>query len=154
VKFPEIELDNEDYSSMIKNPPAVGAVKIHMDPESIDTSSGGFTTHTLQGVAILITPADPFKMELSWWLLLTQVFSSLEDTKTDLNKERLLQETMDKDPNCRSFSWKVQRKAKLEVGATTYIEDTALTASPFLDNVVRGGSTTWGSRVPGLRVFN
>jgi len=43
VKIPEIELNGEDFSSMIKNPLAVGAVRIHMDPESLDTSFGGFT---------------------------------------------------------------------------------------------------------------
>ena len=48
---------------MIKNPPEVGAVRIHMDPESLDTSFGGFTASIFQGVATLITPAGPFKME-------------------------------------------------------------------------------------------
>jgi len=51
---------------------------------------------------------------------------------------------MDKVPNCSSFAWKVLRQAKLAVGATTYLGDTALTAPPFFDNVVRGNSTTWG----------
>jgi len=71
----------------------------------------------------------------------------------DLCKERLLQETMDKDPNCRSFSWKVLRQAKLAVGATTYIGDTALTAPFFFENVIRN-LTTWGSKFPGLRVID
>jgi len=92
---------------MIKNPPAVGTVRLHMDPESLDTSCGGFTASTFQGVATLITPAGLFKMEGARWHLLSKVFSSPEDIKTDLHKERLLQETMDKDPNCRSFAWKV-----------------------------------------------
>jgi len=37
MKLPEIILD-EDFSSMIQNPPEVGAVKIHMDPVNLDTS--------------------------------------------------------------------------------------------------------------------
>jgi hypothetical protein len=54
------------------------------------------------------------------------ILGSPEDIKTriDLHKERVLQETMDKDPSCRSFAWKILRQAKLVVGATTYIEDT------------------------------
>ena len=125
-----------------------------MDPESLDTSFGGFTASTLQGVAALITPAGPFRMEGAYWHLLSQVFSSPEDIRTDLHKERILQETMDKDPNCRSFAWKILRQAKLAVGATTYIGDVALTAPPFFDNVVRENSATWGSKSLGLRVIN
>ena len=109
----------------------MGAVRIHMDPESLDTSFGGFTASTFQEVATLITPACPFRMERALWHLLSQVFSSLEDE--DLYNESLLQETMDKDPNCRSFAWKVLWQAKLAVGATTYIRDTALTAPPFFE---------------------
>jgi len=92
---------------MIKNPPEVRAVRIHMDPESLDTSFRGLTASTFQGVATLITPAGPFKMEGASWHLLSKVFSSPEDIKTDLYREKLLQETMDKDPNCRLFAWKV-----------------------------------------------
>jgi len=121
---------------MIKKPPAVGAVRIHMDPESTDTSFEGFTANTFRGVATLITPAGPFKMEGARWHLLSQVFSSPEDMKTDLYKERLLQETMEKDPSRRSFAWKVFWQAKLAVSAMTYIGDTALTAPPFFENVV------------------
>jgi len=40
------------------------------------------------------------------------------------------------------------------VGATTYIEDTVLTAPPFFDNVVRGDSTKWGSKSLGPGVVN
>ena len=72
MKIPEIELNGEDFSSMIKNPLAVGAVRIHMDPESLDTSFGGFTASTFQGVATLITLAGPFSMEGARWHLLSQ----------------------------------------------------------------------------------
>jgi len=154
LKLPDIELDDEDFLSMIKKNPAVGAVRIHMDPESLDTSFGGFMASTFQEVATLITPAGPFRMVGARWNLLSQVFSSPEDIKTDLYKERLLQETMDKDPNCRSFAWKVLRQAKLAVGATTYIGHTALTAPPFVDKVVTGDLTTWGSKSLGPRVIN
>jgi len=61
---------------------------------------------------------------------------------------------MNKDPNYRSFAWKILRQAKLAVGATTEIGDTALTAPPFVDNVVRGDLTTWGSRSLGPRDIN
>ena len=139
---------------MIKNPSEVGAVKIHMDPESLDTSFGGLTASTFQGVATLITPAGPFKMEGARWHLLSKVFSSPEDIKTDLYRERLLKETMDNDTKCRSFAWKILQQAKLAEGATTYIGDTALTAPPFFDNVVRGSSTIWGFETLGPRVIN
>ena len=139
---------------MIKNPPAVGAVRIHMDPASLDTSFEGLTASTFQEVATLITLAGPFKMDGARWHLLEKVFSSPEDIKTDLYKQRLLQKTMDKDSNCRLFAWKVLRQAKLPVGATTYIGDTALTAPPFFDIVVGGNSTTWGFETLGLRVNN
>jgi len=129
-------------------------VRIHMDPERLDTSFGGLASSTFQGAATLITLAGPFKMEGARWHLLSKVFSSPEDIKTDLYRERLLQETMDKDTNCRLFARKVLRQAKLAVGATTYIGDTALTAPPFFDNVVRGNSTIWGFETIGPRVIN
>jgi len=80
-------------------------------------------------------------MEGTSWHLLSKVFSSPGDIKTDLNRERLHQETMDKDTICRSFAWKILRQAKLAVGATTYVGDTALTVPPFFKDVVRGNST-------------
>jgi hypothetical protein len=154
LEAPRDRTEDEDFLSMIKKHPEVGAVRIHMDPESLDTSFGGLTASTFQGVATLITLAGPFKMEGARWHLLSEVFSSSENIKTDLYRERLLQETMDKDPNCRSFAWKVLRQAKLAVGATTYIGDTALTAPPFFDNIVRGNSTIWGFETLGPRVIN
>ena len=153
LKLPEIVLD-ENFLFMTMSPPEVVTVGIHMDPESLDTSFGGLTASAFQGVATLITLAGPFKMEGARWHLLSNVFSSPEDIKTDLYRERLLQETMDKHTNCRSFAWKVLRQAKLAVGAMTYIGDTALTAPPFFDNVVRGNSTVWGFETLGLRVIN
>jgi len=92
-KLPEIVLD-EDFLSMIQNPPEVGAGRIYMDTESLDTSYGGITASTFQWSATLIGPAGPFEIEGARWHLLSKVFSSLGDIKTDLNRERLLQETM------------------------------------------------------------
>ena len=80
---------------MIKNPQEVGAVRIHIDPESLDTSFGGLTASTFQGVATLINPAGPFKMEGA---LLSKVFSSPEDIKTDLYRERLSKKIWTKIP--------------------------------------------------------
>jgi len=108
MKLPEIVLEDEDFLSMIQNPPEVGAVRIHMDPGNLDTSYGGITTSTFQGVATMITSAGPLEMEGVRWHLLSKVFSSPGDIRTDLNRERLLQETMDKDINCRSLAWQVQ----------------------------------------------
>ena len=125
------EAQDEDFSSMIQNPPEVGEVRIHMDPAYLDISYGGITASTFQGVATLITSDRPLEMEGARWHLLSKVFSSAGDIRTDLNRERLLQETTDKDTNCKSFAWKVLRQAKLAVGATTYVGDTALTAPPF-----------------------
>jgi len=101
LKLPEIQLEDKNILYMIKNPPEVGAVRIHIDPEGLDTSFGGLTASTFYWVATLITLAGPFKMEGARWHLFLNVFSSPEDIKTDLYRERLLQETMDKFPNCR-----------------------------------------------------
>jgi len=93
-------------------------------------------------------------MEGARWHLLKQVFSSPENMKADLSRERSQQEEMDKGPDCRSFAWKILRLAKWAVGADTYIGDTALTAPPFFDNASRGDSILWGARIEGPRVIN
>jgi len=99
---------------MIKNPLKVGALRIYMDPKSRlkDTLFGGITADTFQEVATLITPKGPFKMEGARWHLLSQVFSSSEDMGIDLDREKLLQENMYKDPKCRLFSWKVPLRVR------------------------------------------
>jgi len=131
LKLPMTKLINKEYESMITKPLMVGVATIYMDPESKKTSFGGMTTDTFQGVATLITPKGPFKIDRARWHLLCQVLS-FSDMKIDLNRERLIQETMDKDPKCRSFAWKVLRQAKLAVGATSYIGDAALATPPGL----------------------
>jgi len=45
-------------------------------------------------------------MEGARWQLLFQVFSPSGGMGTDMDRERLLQEIMDKDAKCRLFSWK------------------------------------------------
>ena len=84
----------------------MGAVRIYMDPSSRDTSFRGITADTCQGMATLIAPKGPFQMEGARWQLLFQVFSPSEGMGTDMDRERLLQEIMDKDAKCRLFSWK------------------------------------------------
>jgi len=139
---------------MMTTPLMVGTVRICMDPESKDTSLGGMTSDTFQGVATLFTPTGPFKMEGARWHLLSQVFSSSEDIKTDLKRKRLLQESMHKDAKGRSFSWKVLRQTKLAVDATTYVEYITFLAPPFCEKDVRGdtGPGLWGARALGPRV--
>ena len=86
---------DENFLSMIKNPPEVGAVRIHMDPESLDTSFRCLTANTCQGVA----KAGPFKMEGTRWHLLSKVFSSPDDIKTDLYIENSSKKPWTKIPN-------------------------------------------------------
>ena len=71
------EAQDEYFSYMIQNPPEVGAVRIHMDPANLDTSYGGITASTFQGVATLITSAGPLEMEgARWHLRASQKFSA------------------------------------------------------------------------------
>jgi len=77
--------------------------------------------------------------------------------KRELKKERLLQESIDKDAECKSFSWKILRQAKMAVGATTCVGDTAFTAftaPPFCDNADRGDTILWEARALGPRVIS
>jgi len=73
---------------------------------------------------------------------------------TDLHRERLFQEIMDKEPKRKWFSWKVLQQAKLALGATTYIGNTALTATPYFENAVRGVTILWVPRASSPRVIN
>jgi len=69
LKLPETNLANEDFESMITDPPEIGAVRVHMEPEGKDTTYGGIAADTLQGITTLITPSGPFKMEGARWHL-------------------------------------------------------------------------------------
>ena len=57
--------------------------------------------------------------------------------------EILLQERLDENLKCRSFSWQVLRKASEFFGAKTYIGETGLTTPPFFSNARRGTKITW-----------
>ena len=52
----DCELDNENMAAMILNPPNKGVVRIFTEPGCLDTSRGGISASTYQGVAILVTP--------------------------------------------------------------------------------------------------
>jgi len=72
-------------------------------------------------------------------------------------KKKVLQKGIDKDAECRSFSWKILRQAKVAVGAKTYVGDTAFTAftaPPFFDNADRRDAILWGARALGPRVIS
>jgi len=77
MKLPEIVLE-EDFLSMIQNPLEVGVVRIHMDPGNLDTSYGGITASTFQGVATLITSAGPLEIEGARWHLPSKFLARLE----------------------------------------------------------------------------
>jgi len=103
-KLPETNIANEDFESMITDPPEIGAVRVHMEPGGKDTTYGGIAADTFQGIATLTTPSRPFRMEGARWHLLSQIFSSPELIRSELERERTLQESMDKDKMYRSFS--------------------------------------------------
>jgi len=54
-----------------------------MDPANLDTSYGGITASTFQGVAMLIASAGPLEMEGARWHLLSKKFSSPGDIRTN-----------------------------------------------------------------------
>ena len=58
--------------------------------------------------------------------------------------EILLQERLDENLKCRSFSWQVLRKASEFFGAKTYIGETGLTTPPFFSNARRRTKISWG----------
>jgi len=123
---------------MICQPPKVGAIQFHHEPESTNTSSADVTATTFQGTTSVIT----YQLEGSRWHPLTKVFSNPESSKSDFDSELLLQELPDENPKYRSFSWQVLRKASR---AKTYIGETGLTTPPFFPNARRGVKITWGA---------
>jgi len=84
------KVQDEDFLSMIQDPPEVGEVRTHMDPGNLDTLYGGITASTFQGVASLITSAGPLEMEGVRWHLISKVFSLHGNIRTDLNLRSLL----------------------------------------------------------------
>jgi len=96
---------------MIRQPPKVGAIRFHHEPESSNTSHDDVTATTFQGTTSVITSRGPYQLEGARWHLLTKVFSNPESFKFDFHSEILLQERLDANPKYRSFSWRVLRKA-------------------------------------------
>jgi len=87
---------------MIRQPPKVGAIWLHHEPESFNISHADVTATTFQG----ITSRGPYQLEGARWHLLTKIFNP-ESLKFDFHSEILLQERLDEYPNYRSFSWQV-----------------------------------------------
>jgi len=129
---------------MIRQPPKVGAIRFHREPESSNTSHADVTATTFQDTTSVITSRGPYQLEGARWHLLTKVFSNPESFKFDFHSEMLLQERLDENPKYRSFSWQVLRKASEFFGAKTYIGETGLTTTPFFSNARRGTKITWG----------
>ena len=92
---------------MIRQPPKVGAIRFHHEPESSHTSHADVTATTFQGTTSDITSRGPYQLEGARWHLLTKVFSNPESFKVDFHSEIPLQERLDENPKYRSFSWQV-----------------------------------------------
>jgi len=145
-KVQEVEPESEDLQGMIRQPPKVGAIRFHHEPESINTSHLGVTATAFQGTTSVITSRGPYQLEGARWHLLTKIFSNPESFGADLHSELLLQEHLNENPKHRSFSWQVLCKASkfFRDGAKTYIGDTGLTTPLFFLNARRGAKITWG----------
>jgi len=103
-KSEEVELESEDLQEMIHQPPKVGAIRFHDEPESTNTSHADVTAITFQGIISVITFRRPYQLESARWHLLTKVFSNPELFRADLHSELLLQEHLDKNSKYRCFS--------------------------------------------------
>jgi len=104
-KINELELDDEYPKSMIQDPSSLGLVRFYHESESLDSSHAGVTATTFQGTTSIITDRSPFQIEGARWHLLTQVLSDQAHFNSSLQTEISLQESLDTDPNYRSFSW-------------------------------------------------
>jgi len=144
-KIEKVELESEDLQGMLRQPPKVGAIRFHHEPESTNTSHAGVTATTFQGTTSVIHFRGPFQLEGARWHLLTEVFSNPESFGADLHSELFLQERLDENRKHRSFSWQVLRKASDFFGAKTYIGETGLTTPPVFSNAQRGAKITWGA---------
>jgi len=143
-KIQEVELESEDLQGMIRQPPKVGAIRFHHEPESSNTSHADVTATKFQGTTSVLTSRGPYQPEGTRWHFLTKVFSNPESFKFDFHSDILLQERLDENPKYRSFSWQVLRKAFEFFGAKTYIGETGLTTPPFFSNARRGTKIMWG----------
>ena len=75
---------------MIRQPPKVGAIWFHHEPESSNTSHADVTVTTFPGTISVITSRGPYQLEGARWHLLTKVFSNPESYKFDFHSEILL----------------------------------------------------------------
>jgi len=75
-KVEEVELESEDLQGMIRQPPKVGAIQFHDEPESTNTSHAGVTATIFQGTTSVITSRGPYQLEGAGWHLLIKVFSN------------------------------------------------------------------------------
>jgi len=144
-KIEEVELEGKDLQGMIRQPPKVGAIRFHHEPESTNTSYADVTANTFQGTTSVIVSRGPYQLVGVRWHLLTKVFSNPESFKSDLHSELLLQERLDENPKYRPFSSQVLHKVSESFGAKTYIGETGLTTPPFFPNARRGANITWGA---------
>jgi len=103
-KIQEVALESEDLQGMIRQPPKVGAIWFHHEPESSNTSHADVTATTFQGTTSVMTSRGPYLPEGARWHLLTKVFSNPESFEFDFYSEILLKEHLDENPKYRSFS--------------------------------------------------
>jgi len=89
-KVEEVEFESEDLQGMIRQPPKVGAVRFHHEPEIINTSHASVTPTTFQFSTSVITPRGPYQLEGARWHLVTKVFSNSASFEADLHSELLL----------------------------------------------------------------
>jgi len=143
-KIDELEMDDEEPKSMIRDPSNLGVVRFYHDPESLDSSHAGVIARTFQGTTSIITDRSPFQIEGARWHLLNHVLSDQAYFHSNLQTEISLQESLDTDPKYRSFSWQALRRAREVFDATIYIGETGLTTPPFFLNARRGTKVTWG----------
>jgi len=59
----EVELESENLQGMIRQPPKVGAIRFHHEPESTNTSHANVTATTFQGATSVITSRAPYQLE-------------------------------------------------------------------------------------------
>jgi len=142
----DMNLENEDISELIKNPPEVGVVRIFGEPEFWDTTIGLTHAVTTQGIATIQLPSGTLSMDGAQGLLLkhTLTNASPNSLRSSLQNELTRQLRLDKDKKHRSFSWKLLRTLKRVFHATKYQGDTAITIPPFFKDAGRGTERIWG----------
>jgi len=62
-KIQEVELESEDLQGMIRQPPKVGVIRFHHEPENSNTSHANVTATTFQGTTSVITSRRPYQLE-------------------------------------------------------------------------------------------